>query len=400
MRKVLIWDISFQNANIGGPAGYLYNIREYLHSNPCEQIVFLSDLYPKSDKKSATSLSVKQKIFNKLKRIRFLYRINDLLFIVWKQYHEGTIQLPPDMDWSAYDYVHFHQANDVRRYAKLLKNTHVRVILTTHCPCPQAEEQLAEQPWYYRMFASWVRWQERLCYKTADYIMFPCIEAREPYEKDIRISNLFHSIEHKFFYCPSAILDIQICKEQQQKLSSFGIPENAFVIAFFGRHNEVKGYDILKSLGENLLPQYDNLYFLCAGRGQIPPLQHPRWIELGFINNTNELLPQCDLYVLPNKDTYFDLIALEVLRAGVPIVLSNTGGNKYFEQFHDEYGGITLYDVSSFNSLSAIIEEMIERKYLHHDLYQLMGKYNRSVYLKYFSMERYVRQYIEAIESL
>lgn len=34
MKKVLIWDLNYVLKNSGGPAGYLYNIREYLLKHP------------------------------------------------------------------------------------------------------------------------------------------------------------------------------------------------------------------------------------------------------------------------------------------------------------------------------------------------------------------------------
>ena len=47
--KILIWDYNIIIKNSGGPAGYLYNIKEYLLNNPnkYQNIYFLSDLINK-----------------------------------------------------------------------------------------------------------------------------------------------------------------------------------------------------------------------------------------------------------------------------------------------------------------------------------------------------------------
>ena len=402
MKKVLIWDISFRLANKGGPAGYLYNIHEYLHSHQCEQIVFLSDLYPKRKTNHAEQTSsVKQRLLEAIKTNRFIYRINDLLYIIWKQYHTCNVRLPEGMNLNEYDFVHFHQVNDVRRYASLLKNTGCKTILTTHCPCPMTDEQLAGHPWYYRLFAPWLRWQERQCYKNADYLLFPCKEAREPYEKDIQIRKLFHALEHKFVYCPSAIQDVIIDENKMQRFSDFGIPKDAFVITYFGRHNAIKGYDILKQIGERLLPKYPNLYFLCAGKGEIEPLRHPRWIELGFISNTAELLQQSDLYILPNRETYFDLIVLEVLRSATPIILAENGGNKSFLHLsQEERTGMSFCRTGAVEEYCLQAERHIKMQTDNRFHYASLGQKNRTLWEKQYSMSRYVSGYQSIIDSL
>ena len=59
-------------------------------------------------------------------------------------------------------------------------------------------------------------------------------------------------------------------------------------------------------------------------------------------NDPHSLIAASDVFVLPNHETYFDLILLEVLSLGVPVVMSRTGGNKYFEQFKQP--GLKFYD--------------------------------------------------------
>lgn len=403
MKRVLIWDISFRLANIGGPSGYLYNIHEYLRVHPCGQIVFLSDLLTDDSSKKLLEgqASFLQRMIERIKSSKLLFRLNDVLYTIWKEYHVCNVSLPSSVHLDEYDYVHFHQANDVRRYAPLFRDTHCKTILTTHCPCPRTDEILANKPWYYRLFAHWIRRQERACYAKADYLMFPCQEAREPYEKDAKIRALFHSIEHKFFYCPTAILDTQIDKSSMQKLSSLGIPEDAFVITYFGRHNRIKGYDILKYIGQELLPKYTNLYFVCAGKGEISPIKHPRWIELGFINNTNELLSQSDLYVLPNRETYFDLIVLEILRAGVPVIMAENGGNLYFRTFSEkESEGIMLMPIDDVDNLCERIVNAIRLKFTARQTYQKMRIANRKLWEKRFTMNSFIDTYLNRINEL
>ena len=64
-------------------------------------------------------------------------------------------------------------------------------------------------------------------------------------------------------------------------------------------------------------------------------LKTDHWIEVGWTNDPHSLIAASDVFVLPNHETYFDLILLEVLSLGVPVVMSRTGGNKFFEQFNN-----------------------------------------------------------------
>ena len=115
-----------------------------------------------------------------------------------------------------------------------------------------------------------------------------------------------------------------------------------YVISYLGRHNEIKGYDLLKKIAQSILDKRDDITFLIAGNlsNDIKPLEHPKWIEIGRTHPTN-VLSIADLFILPNRQTYFDLVLLEVLSSGVPVFASNTGGNK---SVYKQTGAIKLYD--------------------------------------------------------
>ena len=393
MKKVLIWDISFKLANVGGPAGYLYNIHEYLKEHPNPQITFLSDL-SEASVESETVVSSNSTLKDRILSNSFVRTLNDILFLVWKSYRRCNVRLPEGIDLDAYDFIHFHQTNDVTRYRRLLRHYHGKTILTSHCPCLRTDEILSLRPHWYKVLRPLMLAQEMRGYKVADHLMFPCKEAREPYEKERRVKRLFSSMESKFFYVPTAILDISVDANHVKPLSDYGIPDDAFVIAYFGRHNYIKGYDILKELGGRLLERIPNLYILCAGRGEIEPPRHPRWIELGFVNNTHEILAQCSLYVLPNRETYFDLVALEVLRAGLPIAMAENGGNRYFKTLPEqEIADISFFDVENQKESEDVLLKRIGCNN------NMKPSLNRKLWEKYFTLEKYVSLYCNNILS-
>lgn len=392
MKKVLIWD-NFRLANTGGPSGYLFNIHEYLKIYPNEQIVFLSDII--GGDKYAQSSNIDTHIKNK-----WVFRLKQIINITWRWYHRLTPKLPEGFDVDTYDFVHVHHTKLALCFRNKFPNYKGKLIVTSHCPSPAIDEFLTIDKWLSFMRPIGI-WREAQCFASADFCMFPCKDAREPYEHEGLLKKHFCKHENKIFYVPSSINDIEIDINKIQKLSTLGVPENAFVISYFGRHNYVKGYDILKQVGTSLLDKYPNLYFICAGKGDIPPINHPRWIELGFISNTHELLYQSDLYISVNRETYFDLVVLEILRSSTKALLSNTGGNKFFKQItHGNLDGIELFDINDVNSLILKVEDQIRLKNINPDEYKRQCMSNRKLFLEYFTTDKYIERYIKAINNL
>ena len=408
MKRVLIWD-TFARLNIGGPLGYLFNIREYLLDHPTEQITFLTDLLLEKYGDAewlhpSNPITYKPKTF-----IGKIWRFfAEKYYICIKPFKGLEFQVPQDINVNEYDYVHIHQVTHFQQFKRLFPNYAGKVILTSHSPCPFSDElierSIDRHPVLRKMMMvirPYLLRMECEAYDKTDFVMFPCAGARDPYEKHERMRKTFQRNDKKFFYIPSSIVDYRPNSETQQKLSGFNIPNDAFVITYFGRHNAIKGYDILTKVGLRLLDNHPKLYILCAGKGTIPPPHHPRWIELGFISNVDDLLPQSDLYILPNRETYFDLITLQILRAGVPVALSHTGGNKYFLELpKSETKGMLFFDIDDMEQIITIVDDVMRMKDACAAQYEEMKHCNRKLYENYFTLDKYLNNYLEAINKL
>lgn len=421
MKKVLIWD-NFPLANIGGPSGYLFNIHEYLRDNPCPNIVFLSDiliehpiLVGESDNKDQITLS-KESLCTKIKSFfkkvypqkSLLRYINGLLRrykfymnIYHNDFYKTTSQLKLET-LNEFDYVHFHFVPTVMRFKVSYPDYKGKLILTSHSPCPWTDEMIdLYKPFMKKFFYKKSINNECKVYSASDYLMFPCEEAMEPYKKNSRVNKIFNERKGAFFFVPTSILDLSKVIRCNKQLSDFNIPPNAFIISFIGRHHSVKGYDIIKKVGNALLAKYPDLYFLCAGAGPIEPLHHVRWIELGFIDYASDLYSLSDLYIVANRDTYFDMGTLEVLRSGTHILLSNTGGNKYFKRLSSkDTATIRFFDVDDIDGLIQMVENSIHDKQNDSIRFKNSGECNRNLYLKYFTPQRYVDTYLNSIDKL
>jgi glycosyltransferase involved in cell wall biosynthesis len=409
MKKILIWDISFKLRKRGGPTGYLYYIHEYLKSHPQKEITFLSDLIiglPKNNMSVPSMYRNKMKdLYNKSIILKYIVDFYRLIIIDFFR-REKTVNLK-NINLEEYNFIHFHQSVDIHKYWDSVKNHKGKIILTSHCPGSRADETCCTlhlsnyNVFFYRQLKRILLKREISFFKLADYYMFPCVESREAYEKEAIFKEYFNSCNNNFFYVPTSISDIYIDEQHRRKLSDYGIPQDAFVISYFGRHNQVKGYDILKHIAINILNKYNNVYFLIAGiEAPFCRLNHERWIELGYINNTHEILSQVDLYILPNRETYFDLVVLEVLRSGIFLLMSFTGGNRYFSHLpSNEKRGFDFFDISNEIELICKVETLIREKEYNSN-YKKIGENNRLLWQNYFTMEKYVQKYISEIQKL
>lgn len=138
----------------------------------------------------------------------------------------------------------------------------------------------------------------------------------------------------------------------------------------------------------------EDIYFMIAGKEEpLKGLEHPHWCEIGWTNDPHSLINASDVFVLPNEETYFDLIMLEVLSLGKIIIASRTGGNKFFEKI--DAPGVMLYS----DEKQAI--ELIEKvKHMNQDEREVLEKKNHELFKEKFSNPVFAQNYVNIINSL
>lgn len=371
-KNVLVYLDESKLSPRGGPYGVGYYIhKEKLKAN-CDNIHFLPER--KTEKKAGFWEDVK-KYFS--------------LFVT------GT---KSTVDINEYDIVHFHTCRDLFMENRALKHYKGTVLLTSHCPEPPAAETMHRiehrvpaflRPFLLRMFEK----IDKYAFKRADYIIFPCEEAEEPYAKHWPFFVKYKEThKEKFKYVLTGIQQCQPNREVREVREELGLSDQHFVISFVGRHNFVKGYNDLKELGQRILDRYPNAVFVIAGKQEaIPKLEHERWIEVGYTTDAYSYIHAADVFVLPNKETYFDLVMLEVLSLGKPVVASRTGGNKYFEKLHAE--GIALYN--NLDEAEEILASLISKAEL-----SVLGKANAELFEKHLKSEVMFETYLKLLEKL
>lgn len=332
MKRILVYFHENDLAPIGGPAGYLYNLRKQLTEATDDdvQIEFL----PPVERNDTAHVFLRRHT-----PVRGQEFVRALSMTKLSQKRETV-----DEKYRDYDAIHFHSTQDMYFCRGFLEKYAGIVLLTSHTPCVSFAEKLdrlngVDRKLFGKKLES-LKQIDQYAFERADHIIFPCEEAEEPYYHtweeyaDIRDAR-------KYIYIPTGINACSAKMPRNEVRQKYGIPQNAFVVSFVGRHNEIKGYADLKRIGARLLAE--GVWFLIAGNETpIRRLSDPHWIEVGWTKDPHSIINAADVFILPNRETYFDLILLEALSLGQIIIGSSTGGNKYFCQ----YGvpGILTYD--------------------------------------------------------
>lgn len=386
-RKLLIYVNEADLKPTGGASGYNYNMQQGLQEIGAENYFFLKNVDQTRNKfKSLKDSALKRSLFIGL-------RISNYLLLLKKKKSYAKVDL------NEYKMVHFHNVKDMYEARTSLENYQGLVVLTSHSPKPFSfeiyEDVISnfEKRVLGRMYKKLIV-MEKYAFNRANYIIFPCEDAEEPYYKKWGEYKKIHKEnEKKYRYMLTGTKECKTKISPEDYRKEKNIPENAFVISYAGRHNQTKGYGKLKQMGEKLLTQ-DDVYFTIAGKEEpLQGLEHPHWLEVGWTNDPHSLINASDVFVLPNEETYFDLILLEVLSLGKIIIASRTGGNKFFEKI--DAPGVMIYS----NEEQAI--ELIEKvKNMSKQERNELEKMNHRLFEEKFSNAVFAQNYVNIMNSL
>lgn len=390
--KVLIYMAYNTLKPTGGPRGYLYNLDKGLKQTEDDEveICYLPDHAKEKHKASFNKLpkAVKHFYFDHVMLKRTKHLLDD------SAGHYATIDL------NKYDMIHFHSSLTLLSVRDSLKDYKGIVLLTNHSPKPQHREWIedvisAKEYQRHSTVYNQLSELEARSYNLADYIVFPCEEAEEPC---INNWSLYREIKEKNkqkyrYVLTGTGLPLKTL-DREEVCQKYSIPEDAFIINYVGRHNSTKGYDSLLKIGEKILEKHKNVYFLIAGKeGPLYGLKHERWIEAGWINDPGTYYSSSDAFILPNKETYFDLVMLEALASETVILASKTGGNKYFEKYNSD--GIVLY--SDIDDAVAKLDALLN---LGHEKLKELAKSNTEVYQNQYTVQKFAEGYLSLWKSL
>ena len=397
MTKVLIWNSFPLKKRNGGPPTYLYNLCVGLKNfnNSKFSVSFLDDTV-RENNKNLSRISIIKPLLRLLPN--FINCMRLIKYIVKLNFSSDKIY---GLDLNSFDIIHFHISIDVYKNRKYLKDFRGKILVSSHSPQPFWIELIDE---IYKLnhknrmlylIKNYIEKKDLWSFKRSDHIVFPCPESREPYFKWKSFKKNFDK-ENKFLYVASGIEKVKFLKDNSKVRSELGIPSDAIVFSYIGRHSKIKGYDMLKKLGEYLFRNNNNIYFIIAGKEDpISGLKHPNWIEVGWTTDPHSYVNASDFFILPNRETYFDLVLLEVLSLGVHIILSDCGGNNYFKKYLNN-SNISFFKTDDLKSMSKVINELIEHKKNKSNLKSL----NKSIFNLNYSLKPFTERYLDLCVSI
>ncbi|SET25745.1 Glycosyltransferase involved in cell wall bisynthesis [Pseudobutyrivibrio sp. C4] len=304
-----------------------------------------------------------------------------------------------EVDLNKYSVIQFHETMDLYLEKKNLENYKGIVILQSHSPLPAGmEKTLDYSKIYHRLIPNLGKKLEeidRYAFERADYLVFPCKEAEEPYIDNWDYYKIIkEEKKDKYLYIETGIKPATALRVKKVVREELHIPMNDFVVFYAGRHNIVKGYNSLKTIGRSFLEKSEDNWIVVAGRlGPIESPDYKRWIEIGWTTDAHSYMAAADVFILPNKVTYFDLVFIEAMSLGMIILASRTGGNKYYEKFN--LPGVFLYD----NEKEAV--DCLQRiKNMSEEERNTLRKINKEFYAEHLTVSKMYDNYFNAINKI
>lgn len=391
MKKTLVYLEKTKLEPKGGPYAVGYYVKKQLDERNEKNIDFIDD-----EKGSSSVYKTKSGLANKFPFIKKAVHIAKRYRRYSKAINKGGFSA---VDINKYEVVHFHHTRAMYEIRNSLKDYKGTVILTSHSPVPLSKEIYDEQvtpfekKFFKKLYSRLIEMDE-YAFNRADIILFPCEEAEDPYINNWDDYSILREQRREHYaYIPTGIPDCKAKRPRNEVRDELNIADDDFYISYVGRHNYVKGYDSLRKIGKKMLED-EHTWMVVAGKEEpLKRYEHKRWIEIGWTNDAHSYIGAADVFVLPNLETYFDIVMLEVLALGKIVVASRTGGNKFFEKLQPN--GVFLYD-----TVDEAVEHLNNIKNMSAEEREKLGNLNREMYLKNFTDKVYVDRYCDFLNNI
>ncbi len=378
----------------GGPAGYLYNLKTGLKDNPDARIKFVATQYESDDRHAyALAASYKKKIARFMPPFVVPLMSLKRQARLWSQpldISDESLKVVTESDVLV-----FHNGWQCQQYVNRVGRNHGQKIYVMHHGPTDLSTELAEERimrWGYagqwnRARAHWATFELK-AFQLADGILAPCKGALEAhFEFDRLMKHVYDNIP--VYELATGAPAMQVTRSKEEVLSALGIAAEKRVIGFFGRYHTHKGFDLFCETARLAEARGDRRFvFICAGSGQVDtPVGLSNFMDIGW---QKEELPNymnaADLILIPNRYTYFDLLMLEAMSLGKPLLTSTRGGNKCLRAH--TMGVAQLEELSPDSIYQAL------RKYDDAQTLSEMSLANRNAYERFYDIKAFVKRHI------
>lgn len=342
----------------GGPSGYGFNL--YKAVGRCDsniEVIYGS----KGEERVGASKSKQRALLDKFPIVHYFLILLRLIFpkkkkkYLEREYHNSTIIVHDIFNASS---LAIYGANNIRKLA---------MIHSPKSPSSELLDNLGLKPdGFLKLLGDYV---EIYIFNKLDGVVCPSDTAYEAYYTGGN-KERFELI--KKVIVPSAVNCLNVSYEHE-------IDKSDLTIGYLGRYNKDKGFDCFL----NLIPLNKDLKFISAGSGAINPLPYENYINLGWISNPlDDFFCNISILIVPNNIAYFDLVILEALSIGVPVITTNVGGSKSLQR-----PGVYLVEN----------EMLLQNDYISNLASEIAIKYDfnkvKEQFIENYSLDKLVRRY-------
>jgi len=393
-RRIVVFSSSPLRARGGGPSTYLWNLRMGICRLGTEIGNLVAFAVPETVERSD--------------RVMTRIRMSAARFARW------GVAMFPELWWEAYSaYVKHKVARRVERlvvlYREVLRHStfvhahsvldaytlrrlvHIPMILTVHTPEPLDKEigYLLERRYgsASEKLLRWIAHAEREAFQMAYALFYPSKEATEAHLTALPwLEEVFSN--KKVYFILTGVPAMKRYPSAEKLREQLGVGDAIFVL-YVGRYNTIKGFDLYIEIFRRL--QGHPFVFGSLGRGDIQAPKAPGFIDLGWVDDPSPFMSAADLLVLPSRMSYFDLVGLEAMSLGLPILASAVGGNKTLAQYSR---GVVLFKSGDADAGARALLDVAQagRSWLRE-----LGVANARAYQDHFTLEKFAKRYLDAV---
>ncbi|MFZ4400857.1 MAG: glycosyltransferase [Bacteroidales bacterium] len=210
-------------------------------------------------------------------------------------------------------------------------------------------------------------------------------------ETSEKIDVIIHGIDTDVEYNPDNV--------DNSLLNTTKVPNNKFIISYFGRMSKEKGPDLFIEI-INQLKELD-IFVIMTGNG--PEFLKTKSLVIkydlqnivflpGFVDDIKPYIIKSDIVVLPSHIDGLPIVLLEALSFGIPVVVSDVGGMP--EMIKDEFNGFVC---QKGNILQFV--EKIKILYNNREMLKQMKKNSRNFAIENISFQKMIRDYYNSFNK-
>ncbi|MGY3895340.1 glycosyltransferase [Aeromonas enterica] len=392
MKKILnIYTLGKIGDRLGGPMAYLFNLKSYFESINESSVDYLDFTHNVKKQTTVKGLLVSKiaKIMPNIMKAWYFERQAKILVESKVNYIRNNIDKVTQSD-----ILFCHSTIDCYAVNKVCTEEGInkKIVLTSHTPVPFSYDIFIKlNDVHHYKFNSVLRFYKNidiLAYKCANKIFFPCDESFGIYSKYLpELKEI--DIKNKIDYLATGI---NLCKpiiNSSEFKEKYGISIDSVVVSYIGKRNSIKGFDRFIKLHKEIMnsPLSGKVTFVLAGNGPMEAPKGKEVIDIGWTKDPFSIINASDYFVLANRETYFDLIALEVLSLGTKLLASNNGGNCHlYKVLGNDCVNLFSFD-DDYNKLIDVISS--HESYSKNDV---IDKFRDN-----FSMEKFAQNYLKKV---